>query len=148
MVEMLIAIFVVAVGVLGTVSALWYGIRSERNSARRGDAAYQGRELMNLIRSRNLPFIGTFPAIPSELNDGNIDNDSDDNGPRRAFNAPPFANDFPSNPFNFERRIEMKVLSTDPNNHLSSMAAIKVTVFWIDGGSRKESTTWAFHRRP
>lgn len=33
MVELLIAIFVVSVGILGTVSALWYGIRSEKLGA-------------------------------------------------------------------------------------------------------------------
>ena len=149
MVELLIAIFVVSVGILGTVSALWYGIRSEKNSERRTHAVFQARELINILRSDNYPFVN--PAnlvIGSDVNDGDIDDDSDDNGPRKPFNAPPFANHFSSNPFNFERRIEMKQLSTDPNSHLSKMAAIKVTVYWVQGNSEKEVTLWAYHRRP
>lgn len=149
MVELLIAIFVVSVGILGTVSALWYGIKSERQSERRAHAVFQARELINVIRAGNYPF--SNPAnlvIGSDVNDGDIDNDSDDNGPRKPFNATPFGNEFPNNPFNFERRIEMKQLSTDPTNHLSNVVAIKVSVFWNEGDSLKEVTLWAYHRRP
>ena len=149
MVELLTAIFVVSVGILGTVSALWYGIRSEKNSERRTHAVFQARELINVLRSNNYPFAN--PAnlvVGSDINDGDIDNDGDDSGPRKPFNAPPFTTHFPNNPFNFERRIEMKQLSTDPNSHLSNMAAIKVTVYWVQGNSEKEVTLWAYHRRP
>ena len=149
MVELLIAIFVVSVGILGTVSALWYGIKSERQSERRAHAVFQARELINVLRAQNYPF--SDPAnlvVGSVVNDGNIDDDSDDNGPRKPFNAPPFGTEFPNNPFNFERRIEMKQLSNDPNSHLSNMVAIKVTVFWNEADSLKEVTLWAYHRRP
>lgn len=147
LVEVLVAIFVVSVGVLGAMSALWYGIRAERYAERRTTGVFVCRELLNLIRSRNEPFNSTFPVIGSDLNDGNYDNDSDDSGPRRPLNHPPFANDF-SGAENFRRRIEMKRLSTDPNSHLSSLAAIKVTVFWDEGGHEKWVTLWAFHKDP
>lgn len=134
---------------LATTSVLWYSIRAERNSERRSQAVFWGREMLNLVRSRNLPFSGPFPTVVSELNDGNFDDNGDDSGPRRAFNAPPFGNDF-DDPMctNFQRRIEMKLLSTDPNSHLSDMAAIKVTVYWNEGASQKQVTLWAYHRRP
>lgn len=148
LVEVLVAIFVVSVGILGTLSAIWYGIRSERYAERRTTAVFVCRELMNLIRSRNEPFnTGTFPALGSPLNDGNYDDDGDDNGPKRLLNDPPFGNDF-SGAENFRRRIEMKRLSTDPNNHLSDLAAIKVTVFWNEGASEKRVTLWAYHKDP
>lgn len=149
MVELMIAIFVVSVGVLGTVSALWYGIKSEKGSERRSHAVFQARELINILRAGNYPF--SNPAhlvVGSDVNDGDIDNDGDDNGARRPFNDPPFGNHFPNNPFNFERRIEMKQVSNDPNNHLSNMAAIKVTVYWNEGSSTKEVSLWSYHRRP
>lgn len=144
---MLVAIFVVAVGILGTVAALWFGIRSERYSERRTNAVYQGRELLNNIRSNGYAFNPTYMAAGSDLNDGNYDNDGDDTGTQKAFNAPPFQNHFPNNPFNFRRRVEMKRLSTDPNNHLSRMAAIKVDVFWDEGNSQRKVTLWAYQRQ-
>ncbi len=149
MIELMIAIFVVSVGILGTISALWYGIKSEKQSERRSHAVFQARELINILRSGNYPF--SNPAnlvVGSDVNDGDIDNDADDSGSRKPFNAPPFGNHFPENPFNFQRRIEMKQISNDPNSHLSNMAAIKVTVFWNEGRSDKEVTLWAYHRKP
>lgn len=147
MVELMIAIFVVAVGILGTVSALWYGIRSERYADRRTQAVYQAREMINLIRARNLPFQGTNLTVGSPINDGDYDNDADDESVKKDFNAAPFGNDF-DNKFNFKRHVEMKMMSTDPNNHMSQMVGIKVTLFWVDGSSEKKVTLWAYHRRP
>lgn len=147
LVEVLIAVFVVTVGTLGAVSALWYGIKTEKYAERRTKAVFLGREMLNLIRSRNLPFLPTVPPIGDPINDGDYDNPADDGGARRAFNDPPFSNDFNSD-FNFERRIEMKSMSTDPNDHMSEMAGIKVTLYWVEGGSQKEVTLWGYHRRP
>lgn len=145
--EMLVAIFVVAVGILGTVSALWFGIRSERFSERRTNAVFQGRELINNIRSNGYAFNPLYTTPGSDLNDGDYDNDADDNGPRRPFNDPPFANHFPNNPFNFRRRVEIKRLSTDSNNHLSHMAAIKVSVYWDEGSTERKVVLWAYQRQ-
>lgn len=147
MIELMIAIFVVAVGILGTVSALWYGIRSERYADRRTQAVYQAREMINLIRARNLPYQGNNLNVGSFINDGDYDNDADDAVVKKDFNAAPFGNDF-TNAFNFKRHIEMKVMSSDPTHHMSEMVGIKVTLFWIDGSAEKKVTLWAYHRRP
>lgn len=153
--ELLIAIFVVSVGVLGTVSALWYGIRSEKYSERRANAVFQAREMVNAIREGNYPFNGgsdnngiPWMTVGSELNDGDYDADSDDDGDRRPFNAPPFENLYPTNEFNFQRRVEMKQLSTSSSSYESDLAAIKVTLFWNEGRHDKEVTLWGYHRRP
>lgn len=145
--EVLIAIFVVSMGVLGTTSALWYGIRSERYAERRSHAVFQAREMVNLIRARNLPFQGQNLDIGSPLNDGDYDDNLDDFTSKQPFDAAPFGNDF-TNEFNFQRHIEMKQLSNDPNSHLNQMVAIKVILFWIDGNSERRVTVWAYHRRP
>ena len=147
LIELLIATFVVSVGVLGTVSALWYGIRSERYSDRRAQAVYQAREMTNLIRTRNLPFLDDNLDPGSDINDGDYDNDGDDNAVWKDFNAAPFADDF-TNEFNFQRHIEMKTMSTDPNSHLSDLVAIKVILKWVEGSTEKEVKLWAYHRRP
>ncbi len=153
LVELLIAIFVVAVGVLGTVSALWYGIRSEKYSERRANAVFQGRELLNSIRAQNLPFAGSdvngvnYLTVGSLLNDGDFDNDSDDGAVRREFNDPPFGNLYPTNQYNFKRSVEMKRLSNDPNDYRYNMAAIKVSLYWNEGRHDKEVTLWGYHKR-
>ncbi|HIB67628.1 MAG TPA: hypothetical protein EYO33_21650 [Phycisphaerales bacterium] len=147
MIEVLIAIFVVSMGVLGTISSLWYGIKSERHSERRTQAIYQARELLNLIRARNEPFNNNHLDLGSNLNDGNYDDDSDDGRVRRAFNAAPFASDL-SDEFNFQRSVEMKILDTNASSHRSRMVAIKVMLFWTEGDQEKMVTLWTYHRRP
>ena len=153
LVELLIAIFVVAVGVLGTVSALWYGIRSEKYSERRANAVFQGRELLNAIRAQNLPFgssdvTGTpYLQLGSELNDGDYDDDSDDGAVRREFNDAPFGNIYPTNQYNFKRSVEMKRLSNDPNDYRFEMVAIKVSLYWNEGRHDKEVTLWGYTKR-
>ncbi len=147
MVELLIAIFVVAVGVLGTISALWYGIRSERYSDRRTQAVYQARELLNLIRSRNLAFLDNNLTLGSAINDGNYDNDADDRTVQKAFNAPPFQNDFTSNQFNFKRHIEMKRLSSSTSDYRYDIVAVKVILFWNEGASEKKVVLWGYTRQ-
>lgn len=143
--ELLIAIFVVAVGILGTTAALWYGIRSERYSERRSSAVFQSRELLNAIRSGGYADLPGYLAPGSDLNDGDFDNDADDTGPQRAFNAPPMQNYFPNNPYNFRRRVELKRLSTSSTNHLNFITAIKVTLFWDEGGQEKKLTLIAYN---
>lgn len=152
MAEMLVAIFVVAVGILGTVAALWYGIQSERYSDRRTTAVFQGRELINAIRANNYAFNPLYmPATPAsqrtDLNDGDYDDDNDDENIMRAFNEPPFANQFPNNPFNLQRHVEMKYLSSDNTNYLSKLAAIKVQVVWEEAGVKKHITLWTLQRQ-
>lgn len=149
LVEVLIAVFVTSVGILGTASSLYYGIRSEKQSERRTLAVYQAREMLNLIRSRNIPFANPDNLrIGSPVNDGNFLDDSDDDGPRQPFEAPPFGNDFSNEKnFNFERRIEMMRLSDDPNDFRFNIAAIKVSVYWTEQSSEKEVVFWAYHRR-
>ena len=152
LVELLIAIFVVAVGVLGTVSALWYGIRSEKYSERRANAVFQGREILNSIRAKNYPFAGSdingvdYLQVGSVLNDGDYDDDSDDGGIRRPFNDTPFGNIYPTNEYNFQRSVEMKRLSNDPNDYRYEMAAIKISLYWNEGRHDKEVTLWAYHK--
>ena len=153
LVELLIAIFVIAVGVLGTVSALWYGVRSEKYSERRSNAVSQARELINAMKAQNVPFQGAdevngvpWEQIGSHLNDGDIDNDGDDDGPRRPFNDYPFTNLYPTNEFNFERRVELKYLSNNANSYQNDLAALKVSLFWNEGRHDKEVTLWAYSR--
>jgi prepilin-type N-terminal cleavage/methylation domain-containing protein len=155
LIELLIAIFVIAVGVLGTVSALWYGIRSEKYSERRSNAVSQSRELLNAMKAQQYPFAGSdvvnsvsWLTIGSHLNDGDYDNDGDDDSSRRAFNEYPFENLYPTNEFNFERRIEMKRLSNNVNNYQNDLVAIKVSIFWNEGRHEKEVTLWGYSRRP
>lgn len=144
--EVLVATFVVGVGVLATASVLFYAIGAAGDAERRTQAVYWGREMLDLIRARNLPFQPDVPAVPDPINDGNYDDDADDSGAQRPFNAPPFALDFPDT--NFTRRIEMKRLSNDPNHHLYQVAAIKITLYWNEGEKENKVTLWTYHQRP
>ena len=132
--EVLIAIFVVAVGILGAASALFYGIKSEKTLSRRTQAVYLAREIFNLVRTRNIPV--------NEINDGDLDDDSDDNGSRRPLLDPPFdQEDFGfldstfedtssrSRDLNFTRRIEVKAFSGGADDYRRNLTGLKVSIF-------------------
>lgn len=144
--EVMVAIFVASIGLLGTASVLWYSLKAEKGAEQRLQGVFWAREMLNTIRARNLPFQPDIPSAPNPLNDGSYDDPGDDTGPRRAFNAAPFAEDYPD--LNFQRRIEMKRVSNDPLSHLYNVAVIKVTLFWNDGERTRSVTLCGYHRRP
>jgi len=61
-------------------------------------------------------------------------------------NAPPLTS-LPADP-NFRRKTRVRLLSTDENNHLSQIAEVQVTVYWMDKHRLRQVMVTAHHRRP
>ncbi len=149
-VELLIAVAVLAVGILGVFASFAFGLQSTRFSGQMSQAIAWNRQLIEMIRVRNLAFSPDIPPSGSGLNDPALTSGVDPEATFRSLrdlNAPPFLNDLPLGT-GFKRRIQIRRLSPDANDYHNRIAEITVTVYWMDGGRLREVTLKALHRQP
>jgi type II secretory pathway pseudopilin PulG len=139
--EILVALGVLSIGILGICSTLALGTRAEGEAQRITEATAYTREIIDLIRSRNLDF-AAWPGLPSRASGINDGPDA-----RQALNAAPFAADLPKGtPYHRNVRIErMPVASTD---YRAAIVIITATVTWFEGGQEHSTTFQAYHRQP
>lgn len=142
--EVGLAIGVLAIGVLGVLSVFSYSLESTRHAAWTAEAVGLGRQAIEEIRSRNLPFQdGPRQALNENRSEAWT---TDPRSGLHFLNASPLTN-LPADP-NFRRKTRVLLLSTDENNYLSQIAEIQVTVYWMDKHRLRKVTTTAHHRRP
>ncbi len=143
-IEIAIAVVVLAVGILGVFASFAFAIQSTRFSGRMTQAVTWNRQVLELIRVRNLPF--TVPLPPPEesgLNDP----------PNQPFeklpdlNAAPFLNDLPLGT-GFKRSIQVRRLSNNVADYRYTVAEITVTIFWMENGRPRNVSMKALHRQP
>jgi len=118
--ELMIALGVLAVGILGVFQVFADGVRGEAQADRVTSAIMYDRQLITLIRTRNLAFGGIA---------------SDASTDRRALNEAPFANDLPADS-GFTRNIQLQQF--EPSGYPSSLRRIIVTVYWSDRGTERK----------
>ena len=135
---------VLTVGILGVFASFAFGIQSTRFSGRMSQAVTWNRQILELIRVRNLPFTVTLPPPQdSGLNDP----------PNQPFeelpdlNASPFLNDLPLGT-GFKRSIQVRRLSNDATDYRYTVAEITVTIHWLENGRPRNVSMKALHRQP
>lgn len=140
-VELLIAVGVLAVGILGVCATFGYALRAETHAGRLSEATGHARQLVELIRVRNLPFQYDpgMPPADSGLNDTASQ--------RRPLNGAPFASDLPAST-GLSRNIRIERVSTDTSDYRYNLARVTVTVYWQDRGGEKRVQLVSVHRRP
>lgn len=142
LIEVLIAVGVISVALLGVLSVFAFGVRAQHTGGRTTEAINYCRELMEVIRLQNLAFQswGTTGALPGS---GSGVNDADDTV-RRPIEEP-FSGNQPVPPnTNFTRNIRIKKLAT--SGYQSNVVIISVKVFWADRGKEREVQLQAFAR--
>lgn len=140
-IEILVALGVLAVGILGVCSVFAFGTRAAGQGARITDATARCRQIVDLMRARNLPF-GWTPSLPpgsSGLNDAEAS--------RRDLAAPPFSADLPSDT-GFTRNIKVEWVSQTAGDYRNILTRITVGVYWFDHGSERKVVLQALHRQP
>lgn len=118
--EVLIAGTIILLVLLSLLGSIAFGLNGTKYAAGHQQAVFHARELMELIRERQLASAVITPPNPGF---------ADPSTARIPLNAPPFENDFPADT-GYTRRIETRRLSTDPTNYHSKLYEIKITVFW------------------
>lgn len=142
MIEVLVALGVIATGLLGLMSVFIAGQKANTFGQNMARATNIARQIHEVVRSQGLAFnTGTFPpTAASGLNSTT----------RVNFNAAPPAQfaglvttveamgedlvDGTYDPEFFKRTIVTSRASTDPNSHLYSMLTMTVTIYWIENG--------------
>lgn len=143
-VELAVAILVLAVGILGVFASFAYGMQSTSHSARVSEAVGHARQLVEVIRSRNMPF---QTPLPPPVSSGLADPQTSEWSRLKELNAPPFANDLPANS-GFRRRVRVHRVSTDPTDYRYEIAEIQVTLFWREKDRQRQVEMTAAHRQP
>ena len=144
LIEVLIAVFVVAVGILGTGASLFFGLKSEKNSEARTAAVNNGRELVSRLQSGNI-VVGELADIPNSLIlEGDFFDDSDnETQPRTPLDAPPF--DDIENPWGMTRRIEAaRLVPENSDDFRDGLVSMRVTVYWNENDQEKKVEFWAY----
>lgn len=144
-IEIAFAVVVLTVGIMGVFASFAFGIQASRQGGRMTQAVSWNRQIVEMIRVRNLPFtVATLPAPAlSGLNDA-VDMPFKE---RNDLNAPPFSNDLPAGT-GFKRSIQMRRLSTDASDYRYTIAEITSTLHWMENGRPRKVTLRALHRQP
>lgn len=143
-IEIAFAVVVLAVGIMGVFASFAFGIQASRQGGRYTQAVSWNRQILEMIRVRNLPFTVTLPPPRSSGL-----NDPPDLPWAQAteLNAAPFSNDLPSGS-GFKRSIQMRRLSTEVSNYRHTIVEITATLLWLENGKPRKVTLRALHRQP
>lgn len=150
-VELLIAVAVLAVGILGVVASFTFGLQSTRFSGQMGQALAWNRQLIEMIRVDHLAFKPGAESSTSGLNDPeppSVGSDESRYRSLRDLNADPFMNEMPLGT-GFKRRIQIRRNSGASGDFVyrQGIAEITVTVYWMDNGRLREVTLKALDRQ-
>lgn len=140
LVEILVALGVLAIGILGVTAVFIFGISSTEHGKNLSKATTYGRDILEIIRTHGLiPLAGTIPPPASSgLNDPP--------SARVALNQSPhgsFAQAMPANT-GFFRNIKTERASTDPTSHLYNVYKVTVTIYWKEKGVERSMEMTAF----
>jgi len=141
LVEVMVAVTVLALGLLSLLGALAFGLRASENGARHAEATQHAKRYLALIRQRNLVF-GVEDPLPDSNSGLN-----DDPALRRALDEAPFTGDFPAES-GFQRRLALAWAypASDPRH--GRLARISATVFWDDRGVERRVELVGYARKP
>lgn len=128
----MVAMLVVAVGLLSIAGAVIYSTRIGAQAARQTQALQYAKQIIALSKLANLPRVTPINNTASD---------------RIAVAAPPFQEHIKDHP-DYRRNVRMQPLSTDPNDYRSQLYNIDVTIYWFDRGRELSLRDQAVHRSP
>ena len=146
--EVLVAVSILAVALLGTAAALHYGMQAVLHGSLMTEASTNARTLLEVMLAENRAFSSaSLPTSSSGLNDTP--------GTTRALNAAPFnlADYHLASGSRYLRHIEVQDYA-QPSDSAAAHAwkddvrQISVSIFWTESGHDRSLTLRSFSRRP
>lgn len=156
LIEVLIAIGVIAVGVLALLAVFITGTRSNEHGAVLSDGIYYARKITEFVRANNLAFADPGGQVPPPASS----NVNDPDGVWRALDASPMfdirrrvvdddgvvvmeggVEKLVAGDDKFERHIEMERASNNAADYNYNNVVVDVSIRWKDG-----KTTQGYHR--
>lgn len=142
MIEVLVALGVIATGILALLSVFIAGQKANAYGQNMARATNVARQIHELVRSQGLAFrTGSFPPnAASGLNSTTKVNYNAGPPSQFATLATAVENqgedlvDGTYDPSYFKRTIVSSRASTDPNSHLYNLLTMTVTIYWFEGG--------------
>jgi prepilin-type N-terminal cleavage/methylation domain-containing protein len=139
--EVSISVALIAIGVLAAFSSFAFSLRSVADTRHRSEACNVAREIIEEIRSDNLP---NWDARWPESDDSGL---HDAAGVRRALKAEPF-DDVDGDVRTYARNVNVRRLSSDPSDYRYSVASLTVDIFWNERGTERSVRVAAQFRQP
>jgi prepilin-type N-terminal cleavage/methylation domain-containing protein len=134
LVEVMFAIAVLSVAVLGVVGALSYGIVANEYAGTYSEANQLAREVVESVRAEQIAFEAPGTSIYTDTFDST----------KKAIGSPPFDGSYVTLPdLSGQDRFSRRVTRTEVNPQLTR---IEATVSWEQKGAEKEVTVVAFSR--
>jgi prepilin-type N-terminal cleavage/methylation domain-containing protein len=130
--EVLLAMAVLAIGGLSIVGSVIYATRMESSAGRATQALYLANQISDLCKLYNLP-------VTAPINDGVA--------ARNPVDGPPFAGEIYAND-TFRRNIRMTHLDPSGSTYRSQLYQIDVSVYWWERNQEKSVSLTAIHRVP
>ncbi|MBT9588234.1 prepilin-type N-terminal cleavage/methylation domain-containing protein [bacterium] len=130
--EVLLAMGVMAVGLLAIAGSVIYSTRMESRAGRSTQALHFANQLSDLSKLYNLP-------KNSPINDMTA--------ARVALNAPPFSAEIYANDL-FRRNIQMSWVNSSPSDYRNELYQIDVTVYWYEKSKEESIRVTSIHRAP
>lgn len=146
--ELLIAFFVLAVALLGTVAALHYSVQGANHGTIYTEASANARAILEVMLSENRAFsTASLPPSNSGFNDAA--------GVTRPLNEAPFAlNEYRfSSSSRFRRRIEIREYTQVSDNAAArawknDLRQVTVTLFWTESNRQRSLSLVSLSRKP
>ena len=141
MIEVLVALGVIATGILGLLAVFVAGQKANVHGQNMSRATNIARQICELVRSRNLAFQGAIPPnAASGLNSTTKVNFN--NSPPAQFTSLVTKVENPGedlvdgeyDPEFFKRTIVTTRASSDSTSHLFNLLTMTVTIYWFEGG--------------
>ncbi len=127
--EMMFVVMVVSVGFLGTMSVLAWGLKAGDEGARMTEAINYSRDMLEIIRVRNLAFSGPNTVT---TNTDLLGTHTLDHPPFNTENLPGATSPF---------RREIAISRVAATGYEARMVTIQVTTTWEAKGGRKKRVT-------
>ena len=148
LVEVLLALFVMTVALLGTAAALHFSMGGVLHGSLVTEASSNARALLEVMLAENRAFsTSALPDSGSGLNDGP--------GVTRALNAPPFQlNDYQfSSSSRYQRHIEVQNYSRASDSGAArawkdDVRQISVSILWTESSHPRSLSLRGLSRRP
>lgn len=130
--EVIVAIGVLAIGLLAIAGTVIYSTRMEGRAGRATQALHYANQMVDLSKLYNLPKVAPINDAPAA---------------RQPINAPPFDQEIYANDL-FRRNLTMTWVNSSPADYRHELYQVDVTIYWFERSKEESLHVVGLHRVP
>lgn len=130
--EVIVAIGVLAIGLLAIAGTVIYSTRMEGRAGRATQALHYANQMVDLSKLYNLPKVAPINDAPVA---------------RRPLHAPPFHQEIYANDL-FRRNVTMTWVNSSAGDYRNELYQVDVTIYWFERSKEESLHVVGLHRVP